>query len=448
MHSLTLSNTLKIALGTLFLLFAVLPTPTHATTTVTYQGISSNYPTSDAGSNGSHFENIVTGISGHLSEVTLAVAKSVNDDDVGFRLSKITCFVNNPSVSTTTCPVGSGIYTGGFVRLTNGTYQNLTSIVTATLNLGDKEFLPFPFTQQTEHIFNPSYWYHFDFIRTTSGNSLWVLGSQTSVVSGYQTCSTVTGLFTACSSDFVNDPYFVYKTDATSTPEQTRILTIYNPLSASLQASTSVTFRYDYFFNDVDYGDITHAGGILTDLTSATTTALTPLEIVASGQSTYQSTQTLIEGHYYMWQPKLYGATSTILGNFQTFDVVTYSGQQTFLPPTSTSTIGELTLECGDGIIVGSICNLMGYLFVPSNDILNKFSGLWDNVKTKKPFGYITVTIDALTDLDTTGTGAFDLGTVPFQSAIFDPFKIAIGSILWALYAIYFYQRRIKTFDV
>jgi hypothetical protein len=171
-------------------------------------------------------------------------------------------------------------------------------------------------------------------------------------------------------------------------------------------------------------------------------------EILSSGGGTYSYSVSLTAGHYYMWQPKIYGATQSVLGNFQTFDVVTYSGQQSFIPPTSTSTIGELTLECGDSLITGSVCNLIGYLFVPSSDILNKFSSLWDNVKTKKPFGYVTTTITALTSLDTNSAQAFDLGTVPFQSAIFDPFKIAMGSILWALYAIYFYHRRVKHLDI
>lgn len=88
------------------------------------------------------------------------------------------------------------------------------------------------------------------------------------------------------------------------------------------------------------------------------------------------------------------------------------------------------------------------FLFYPSQAVLDRFSSLWQNISTKKPFGYVTMTIDALTNLDTNSAHAFDVGEVPFQSAIFDPFKIALGSILWAVYAIYFYQRRLKHLDI
>ena len=232
------------------------------------------------------------------------------------------------------------------------------------------------------------------------------------------------------------------------TPPQTRITAINNPISGSLQPTTTVTFDFDYYFNDADFGVYTNTIAVVTDLTMGTTVPMVSQEINASGGGTYSQTATLTSGHYYMWQPKIYGASASVLGNFQTFDVVTYSGQMSFIPPTSTSTIGELTLECGDGFVTGSICNLIGYLFVPSSDVLNKFSGLWDNVKNKPPFGYVTMTINSLTSLDTNSAMAFDLGTVPFQTAIFDPFKIALGTILWALYAIYFYQRRLKTLDI
>jgi len=88
------------------------------------------------------------------------------------------------------------------------------------------------------------------------------------------------------------------------------------------------------------------------------------------------------------------------------------------------------------------------FLFYPSQAVLDRFSSLWQNVATKKPFGYVTMTIDALTNLDTNSAHAFDVGEVPFQTAIFDPFKLALGSILWAVYAIYFYQRRLKHLDI
>lgn len=88
------------------------------------------------------------------------------------------------------------------------------------------------------------------------------------------------------------------------------------------------------------------------------------------------------------------------------------------------------------------------FLFYPSEDVLTRFSNIWQSISTKAPFGYITTTINSLKALNTQSAHAFEIGTVPFQDTIFSPVKIALGSILWVLYAIYFYQRRLKHIDI
>lgn len=88
------------------------------------------------------------------------------------------------------------------------------------------------------------------------------------------------------------------------------------------------------------------------------------------------------------------------------------------------------------------------FLFQPSTNVLDKFSNTWRSIADKKPFGYVTVTIQSLNNLDDNSAHAFDVGTIPFQTAIFDPLRLALGSILWGIYAIYFYQRRLKHLDI
>lgn len=90
----------------------------------------------------------------------------------------------------------------------------------------------------------------------------------------------------------------------------------------------------------------------------------------------------------------------------------------------------------------------MMFLLYPSDTVLNRFSKIWESIATKKPFGYVTVTISELKNLNTTSVHAFDLGTVPFQNEIFTPLKNALGAILWAVFLIYFYQRRLKHLEI
>lgn len=445
MTSIALSNTLKIALGTLFVLFVVFPNPSHAF-------VDSNL-------------SIILG-----QDIPTVGSSYIYQDVNGYDWYSInygafTIATNTKSYTQNTAIHGkfvvisdyamgaqSGVHFRVYFQddLGFGTYREYYAGTGGCLELGTCTSTP---------LVDASGWHKqvFDFGSGTTTAQLptgnWRITGAT--VAGAYPANPYMGVWfvddnSADNIDTATEVYqYIDTINGAYTPPVTRITAINNPLSGSLQPTTTVTFNFDYFFNDTtDYGVYTHTTAFITDLTIGTTVPMYAQEILASGGGNYTATTTLTQGHYYMWQPKMYGATSTILGNLQTFDVVTYSGQMSFIPPTGTSTIGELTLECGEGFITGSICNLVGYLFVPSSDILNKFSGLWDNVKTKKPFGYITTTIDALTDLDTNSTGAFDLGTVPFQSAIFDPLKIALGSILWALYAIYFYQRRLKHFDI
>lgn len=81
------------------------------------------------------------------------------------------------------------------------------------------------------------------------------------------------------------------------------------------------------------------------------------------------------------------------------------------------------------------------YLFYPQEQSISQFSGTWDTIRTKPPFGYITSIIDEITNLDNTGTPAWTMPSLPFVSSVFDPIKNALSLILWGIFGIYFYQR-------
>jgi len=110
---------------------------------------------------------------------------------------------------------------------------------------------------------------------------------------------------------------------------------------------------------------------------------------------------------------------------------------------------GTLTqIDCGLFEFGCQIQKALTFLFIPPENALDKFTNLWQTIAEKKPFGYFTVTINQLKSLDSTGATAFSLGTVPFMDTIFTPFRTLIASILWALFAIYFYKRRLIHLDI
>lgn len=113
------------------------------------------------------------------------------------------------------------------------------------------------------------------------------------------------------------------------------------------------------------------------------------------------------------------------------------------------STPGALTqINCTSFDVGCQFQKALTFLFVPSQDVLNRYNSLWQSIRYKVPFGYVSVVIDQLGALDDTATPAFDLGDLPFMSTVFTPFRDALALILWGIFAIYFYQHRLTKLDI
>jgi hypothetical protein len=125
----------------------------------------------------------------------------------------------------------------------------------------------------------------------------------------------------------------------------------------------------------------------------------------------------------------------------------TYASSTGLLTPRDNPS-GLTQIDCGTFEIGCQFQKAITFLFVPSPTVLDKFKNLWQTIAEKKPFGYVTVTIRQLQSLNESGSQAFTLGTIPFMESFFIPFRTAISTILWALFAIYFYQRRLKHLDI
>jgi hypothetical protein len=88
------------------------------------------------------------------------------------------------------------------------------------------------------------------------------------------------------------------------------------------------------------------------------------------------------------------------------------------------------------------------FLFKPSSTALDRFQNLWTLIELKKPFGYVSVTIAQLTGLNESATPYFTMPTIPFMESVFTPIKVGVGLILWGLYFIFWYHKRLKHLDI
>ena len=92
--------------------------------------------------------------------------------------------------------------------------------------------------------------------------------------------------------------------------------------------------------------------------------------------------------------------------------------------------------------------DILAYLFIPSNDVLNQFTGLWDTVKMKPPIGYFTTAKNAFDNL-TLASGSYyltfsglDSGDSPLA-----PLKTGLTWILWLMLG-FWILHRIRQLDI
>jgi hypothetical protein len=132
---------------------------------------------------------------------------------------------------------------------------------------------------------------------------------------------------------------------------------------------------------------------------------------------------------------------------------------------TSTTTLSNLTLDCGEGF-AGSICNLVARIFIPTPSGIGLIQSAFGTLMTKAPFSFFVESKNILNSFRTKSTssgGSFNLTlygeSVPIISTTtatsiglgtssidFLKFLMAVG--LWILLAWYLYWRIASIFGV
>lgn len=98
--------------------------------------------------------------------------------------------------------------------------------------------------------------------------------------------------------------------------------------------------------------------------------------------------------------------------------------------------------ECGISNITGCFKNALIWAFYPTQEALDKWTDFKITLEKKAPVGYFYLVKDNITNINSTSTPNFSI-TIPsgIKRYIFEPFDIAIASIVWISFLIFFYKR-------
>lgn len=84
--------------------------------------------------------------------------------------------------------------------------------------------------------------------------------------------------------------------------------------------------------------------------------------------------------------------------------------------------------------------DVIRWLFIPKEETVNLFSGLFDGLSLKPPFGYFTAIHDEFSDL-ASGSATVSFGTLTAVSSILDPIRTGFGWLLWLLFGVFLIKR-------
>lgn len=152
----------------------------------------------------------------------------------------------------------------------------------------------------------------------------------------------------------------------------------------------------------------------------------------------------ILRAGYFDMFDQPYGQTDETFFNVATNTYLAATGRET-----PRGTAGNLSqINCDLFSIGCQFQKALTFLFTPSEGTLDKFTNTWQTIKSKRPIGYITVTMEQIKSLGAGGTPAFNLGTLPFMDTIFTPFRTLMAGILWGIFALAFYHYRLKHLEL
>lgn len=212
-------------------------------------------------------------------------------------------------------------------------------------------------------------------------------------------------------------------------PNYTRIFSRVSPILSPI-GTTTVPFEFNYVVGTDDLG--TQVAQVCVRRNNVTSIANLP-DICSPATSTpgyytFATTTLMVDGFTYDWKPDIRDSNGdSLIPDYQISQETWFNFYITTAPDidiweywednatTSTSTVGELTVQCNpeDGFFQNSICNMAVWLFVPSGTALTKFVQFEQTIPEKFPFSYFyaigTAVQNAETSSSTNQFGQFTL---------------------------------------
>lgn len=164
-------------------------------------------------------------------------------------------------------------------------------------------------------------------------------------------------------------------------------------------------------------------------------------DIFASGIFTFSTTTPTLSMGVYQWRAVLRGDGFDYYSPWRLFSIGT-SPDQSFIPLPDDGEFG-----CEDGNwLENTLCSFLAWAFIPPVTTMNGVLEIWQGLRDVKPFGYVIQVIELRGSMQLSDP-AYTLGTLPLQTAIFDPLRAGIAVILWVLFLFYLYNR-FKSMDI
>jgi len=191
------------------------------------------------------------------------------------------------------------------------------------------------------------------------------------------------------SATCVGIPYYYITTVDGDFPEDftnSYVIQENSPLQAEVTESTTVTFDFDYW--NTGFEGFNKAGIALSNLTAGQTVIVPEQNITQTGESTFTTQMSLIEGNAYMYRAYLRNASTSARVQGQTiiFHVVENQGGQSLIP------------DLNDENATSSVTNMLGGVF----RVFELFEGRF-------PFNWFGETITILSTLNDDPTDQSEL---------------------------------------
>jgi hypothetical protein len=107
------------------------------------------------------------------------------------------------------------------------------------------------------------------------------------------------------------------------------------------------------------------------------------------------------------------------------------------------------TIECGgtdyvcqiENWFVNTIGSIAQFLLVPNANVLQQWSFLWDAIKQKAPIGYLSIIVNDVNNLSSSGDPSFSISELSEMSDVIGPIDILLTAIIYLFLAFWIIKR-------